>query len=68
MAEVASPLGLGCIERGVQAHGDEGVLEGSPDARVCVHVPRRHTRHAQTIGDPPEPAVARPIVAQERPL
>ena len=68
MAEVAAPLWLGGIERGVQAHGDQRVLQRRAGARVRVHVAGRHARHPEPLGHPLEPPVARPVVAQERPL
>ena len=47
VAEVAAPLGLRGIERRVQAHRHERVLERRPHARVRVHVAGGHARHAQ---------------------
>ena len=68
VAEVAAPLGLRGIERGVQPHRDQRVLERRARAGVRVHVAGCHARHPEALGDPLEPPVARPIIAQERPL
>ena len=68
MAEVAAPLGLGGIERRVQTHGHERVLQRRPRARVGVHVAGGHARNAEPPAEPRQPPVAGAIVAQERPL
>ena len=68
MAEVASPLGLRGIERGVQAHGHQRVLKRGPDTRVRMDVPGGHARHAEPSRDSLEAPVAGAIVAQEGPL
>ena len=68
VAEVAAPLGLRGIERGVQAHRDQRVLQRRAVRRVRMHVSGRHARHSEPLGESLESSIARPIVAQERPL
>ena len=68
MAEVAPPLGLRGIERRVQAHSHQRVLERSPPARVRMHVPGGHARHAEPSRDSLKAPVAGAIVPQERAL
>ena len=65
---VAAAQRLRRIERRVVAQGDERVLQRRARERVRVDVAGRHRRHAQPLGQPGEPAVARAVVALERPL
>ena len=68
MRGVAAPQRLRRVERRVVAQGDERVLQRRARVRVRVDVARRHRRHPQPLRQPGEPAVARPVVALERPL
>ena len=66
--KLPAPLGLGGVERRVQAHGHERVLQRRPRAGVGVHVAGRHAGDAEPPRQPGQPPVARPVVAQERAL
>ena len=68
MRGVAAAQRLRRIERRVVAQGDERVLQRRARARVRVDVARRHRRHPEPLGQPGQPAVARAVVALERPL
>jgi len=65
---VATPDGLARIERQVVAERDERILQGRTRARMNVDVARRHRRHPEPLRELGERAIARPIVALERPL
>ena len=68
MRGVAAAQRLRRVERRVVAQRDERVLQRRARVRVRVDVARRHRRHPQPLGQPGEPAVARAVVALERPL
>ena len=68
MAEVAAPLGLGRVQRRVQTHGHERVLQRRTRARMRVHVAGRNARDAEPSAETRQPPVACPVVAQERSL
>ena len=68
MAVVAAALGLRGVERRVQAHRHQGVLQRRSRTRVGVHVAGRHARHAQPAREPLQPPVAGAVAVQERPL
>jgi hypothetical protein len=65
---VAAPQRLRRVERRVVAQGDERVLQLRACVRVRVDVARRHRRYPQPLRQLGEPAVARAVVALERPL
>ena len=64
MAEVPAALGLGGIQRCVPADGHERVLQRGARATVGVDVAGGHAGHSDPVGQPGQPAVAGPIVAQ----
>ena len=68
MREVAAPQRLRGVERRVMAQRRERVLQRRALARVRVDVAGRHRRHAQPGGQIGQRAVARAVVALERPL
>ena len=65
---VPTPLGLGLLERPLQAHRDQRVLKRRPRGVVHVDVAARHARNPEPPGEILQPAIARPVVAPERPL
>jgi hypothetical protein len=65
VAEVSASLRLGGIKRGVQADGDERVLERRPRTCVRMNVARRHTRHSEPLRETGQAPVASTVVAQE---
>ena len=65
---VPAPLGLRLLQRPPQAHGDQRVLERRPRGVVHVDVAGRHAPDAEPLGEILQPAIARPVVAPERPL
>ena len=67
-ARVAAPLGLGLLQRRVQAHGDERVLELGPPAVVGVDVAGRHAGDPEPLGERRQPPVAGPVATPQRSL
>ena len=67
-AGVAAPAGLGLLERGVGAHGDQRVLELGSAPIVGVDVAGRHRRHPEALGERDQTPVACSVVAPHRPL
>ena len=65
---VPTPLGLGLLERPPQAHGDQRVLKRRSRGVVHVDVAARHAPNPEPPGETLQPAIARPVVAPERPL
>ena len=65
---VASAQPLGFVEGRPQAHRHHRVLERETGTVVGVGVARRHGGHPEFLRQRGEPAIARPVVAPERPL
>ena len=65
MAEVPAPVGLGGVERRVQAESDERVLERRARARVRVNVAgRNHTGKLKLVPQPLKAPVAGSVAGQ----
>ena len=68
VAEVAAALRLRAVERRVQPHRYERVLQGRAGARMSMNVSGCHARHLERARERLQPSVARAIVAQIWPL
>ena len=58
VAEVPAPVGLGGVERRVQAERDERILKRGARTRVCVHVAGCHAAQLQPPRQPGQAPIA----------
>ncbi len=68
MAEVPAPLRLRAVQRRMQPHRHERVLQRRPGARVGVDVAGDDARHPDAPREHLQAAVARAVVTQQGPL